>query len=185
MRQIYSTKNIEVPEGVSVEVKARKVTVKGPKGTLVREFKHLSLDIQKMENGNIKVDLWFGGRKNIACIRTVCSHITNMITGVTKGFKYKMRFCYAHFPINVTNVGDTVEIRNFLGEKQVRKIPLLEGVKYTRTADVKDQIEISGIDITKVSLSCAKISQSCNVKNKDIRKFLDGIYVTEKGVETE
>lgn len=185
MRQIYSTKNIEVPEGVSVEVKARKVTVKGPKGTLVREFKHLSLDIQKMENGNIKVDLWFGGRKNISCIRTVCSHITNMITGVTKGFKYKMRFCYAHFPINVTNVGDTVEIRNFLGEKQVRKIPLLEGVKYARTADVKDQIEISGIDITKVSLSCAKISQSCNVKNKDIRKFLDGIYVTEKGVETE
>ena len=91
-----------------------------------------------------------------------------------------MRFCYAHFPINVTAVGDVVEIRNFLGEKNVRRIPLLDGVKYTRTADVKDQIEISGIDITKVSLSCAKISQSCNVKNKDIRKFLDGIYVTEK-----
>lgn len=94
-----------------------------------------------------------------------------------------MRFCYAHFPINVTAVGDVVEIRNFLGEKNVRKIPLLDGVKYTRTADVKDQIEISGIDITKVSLSCAKISQSCNVKNKDIRKFLDGIYVTEKGLD--
>ena len=94
-----------------------------------------------------------------------------------------MRFCYAHFPINVTAVGDVVEIRNFLGEKNVRKIPLLDGVKYTRTADVKDQIEISGIDITKVSLSCAKISQSCNVKNKDIHKFLDGIYVTEKGLD--
>lgn len=119
--------------------------------------------------------------------RTVCSHIENMITGVTKGYKYKMRFCYAHFPINVTCVkeGDknVVEIRNFLGEKQVRRVQLLEGVSYVRTADVKDQIELSGIDIAKVSLSCAQISQSTLVRNKDIRKFLDGIYVSEKGTE--
>jgi large subunit ribosomal protein L9e len=54
-------------------------------------------------------------------------------------------------------------------------------VKYVRTADVKDQIELSGIDITKVSLSCAQIQQSTAVKNKDIRKFLDGIYVSQKG----
>lgn len=110
-----------------------------------------------------------------------------MITGVTKGFKYKMRFCYAHFPINVagskdaTGKKDVVEIRNFLGEKKVRKVELLEGVSYARTADIKDQIEISGIDIAKVSLSCAQISQNTNVRNKDIRKFLDGIYVSEKG----
>ena len=108
-----------------------------------------------------------------------------MITGVTKGYKYKMRFCYAHFPINVSNTKsngkEVVEIRNFLGEKAVRRIELLDGVKYVRTNDVKDQIELSGIDITKVSLSCAQIQQSTAVKNKDIRKFLDGIYVSEKG----
>ena len=108
-----------------------------------------------------------------------------MITGVTKGYKYKMRFCYAHFPINVTMVNQTekevVEIRNYLGEKKVRRVELLDGVHYTRTADVKDQIEISGIDITNVSLSCAQIQQATTVRNKDIRKFLDGIYVSEKG----
>jgi len=107
-----------------------------------------------------------------------------MITGVTKGFKYKMRFCYAHFPINVTTVKsadqDVVEIRNFLGEKKVRRVALLDGVKYFRTPDVKDQIEITGIDVTKVSLSCAQIAQATTVRNKDIRKFLDGIYVSEK-----
>ncbi len=106
-----------------------------------------------------------------------------MIVGVTKGFKYKMRFCYAHFPINVTCNNNTVEIRNFLGEKRVRRVQLLDGVKYVRTADVKDQIEISGIDIAKVSLSCAQIQQATLVRNKDIRKFLDGIYVSEKGNE--
>eukprot|EP00595_Chromulina_sp_UTEXLB2642_P003221 CAMPEP_0196761254 /NCGR_PEP_ID=MMETSP1095-20130614/419_1 /TAXON_ID=96789 ORGANISM="Chromulina nebulosa, Strain UTEXLB2642" /NCGR_SAMPLE_ID=MMETSP1095 /ASSEMBLY_ACC=CAM_ASM_000446 /LENGTH=111 /DNA_ID=CAMNT_0042110527 /DNA_START=282 /DNA_END=617 /DNA_ORIENTATION=+ len=107
-----------------------------------------------------------------------------MITGVTKGFKYKMRFCYAHFPINVTSVKegakDIVEIRNFLGEKKVRRVELLDGVQYFRTADVKDQIEISGNDVAKVSLSCAQIRQATSVRNKDIRKFLDGIYVSEK-----
>jgi len=148
------------------------------------------LDIQLVDAGKmIKVDLWFGNRESIAAIRTVCSHITNMINGVQTGFKYKMRFCYAHFPINVASVKDgektIVEIRNFLGEKKVRKIELMEGVEYFRTPDVKDQIEISGIDINKVSLSCAKIQQSTMVKNKDIRKFLDGIYVSEKGTMAE
>ena len=117
-------------------------------------------------------------------IRTVCTHIQNMVVGVTQGFKYKMRFCYAHFPINVSSskngTRDVVEIRNFLGEKKVRKIELMDGVKYTRTADVKDQIEISGIDLSKVSLCCAQIQQSTLVKNKDIRKFLDGIYVSAR-----
>jgi large subunit ribosomal protein L9e len=150
----------------------------------------MALDMQQIEEDGkkkLRVDLWFGTRETIAAIRTICSHIENMITGVTKGFKYKMRFCYAHFPINVTSVKedgkDVVEIRNFLGEKNVRRIELFDGVKYERTKDVKDQIEISGIDITKVSLACARISQSTAVKNKDIRKFLDGIYVTEKGTE--
>ena len=104
-----------------------------------------------------------------------------MIVGVTRGFLYKMRFVYSHFPINVTTNGNTVEIRNFLGEKRVRKVQLLPGVEYVRTASVKDQIELSGNDITAVSLSAAQIQQATNVRHKDLRKFLDGIYVSEKG----
>ena len=121
----------------------------------------------------------------MAALRTTTSNIENMITGVTVGFKYIMRCVYAHFPINVSSStsdkGEVVEVRNFLGDKRVRKIQLLDGVKYTKTADVKDQIEISGIDITKVSLSCALIRQACNVRKKDLRKFLDGIFVSSKG----
>ena len=36
------------------------------------------------------------------------------------------------------------------------------------------------IDIDKVSLTCAHVFQSCTVHDKDRRKFLDGIYVSEK-----
>ena len=46
--------------------------MKGPKGTLQRSFKHMSLDIQSANGGKeIKVDLWFGNRETIAAIRSV------------------------------------------------------------------------------------------------------------------
>merc|ERR1711862_957149 len=89
----------------------------------------------------------------------ICSHIENLFTGVLKGFCYKMRFVYSHFPINVTLNGNTIEIRNFLGEKRVRKVDLMDGVEYTRTSDVKDQIELTGNDIASVSLTAAKINK--------------------------
>ena len=61
--------------------------------------------------------VWHGGRKHVACLRTIRSAIENMIQGVRYGFSYKMRLVYAHFPINVIISEDTksVEIRNFLG----------------------------------------------------------------------
>ena len=60
---------------------------------------------------------------------------------------------YSHFPINV-------EIRNYLGEKLVRRVKLCDGVEYVRTADVKDQIELTGNDINVVSLTAANIQQT-------------------------
>lgn len=42
-----------------------------------------------------------GIRKGVATLRTVRTIINNLIIGVTKGFLYKMRYVYAHFPINV------------------------------------------------------------------------------------
>ncbi|KAJ1628479.1 60s ribosomal protein l9 [Pavlovales sp. CCMP2436] len=184
MRMIHKSQTISVPEGVTLVVKARQVTVKGPRGTLTKSFKHMSVDIFKLPNGQVQVEKWFGATKESASIRSACSHMTNMIIGVTKGFEYKMRFVYAHFPINVAIVEkDTVvEIRNFLGEKIVRRIQCHPGVTCTRSKDIKDEIVMVGNDIDNVSLSASLINQSCHVKNKDIRKFLDGIYISERNV---
>ena len=55
------------------------------------------------------------------------------------------------------------------------------GVTVKRSADVKDEIVVEGNDIQAVSRTCALVQQICAVKRKDIRKFLDGIYVSEKG----
>ncbi|MBO8907916.1 50S ribosomal protein L6, partial [Staphylococcus aureus] len=82
--------------GVKVKVKAKVIEVEGTRGKLTRNFKHLNLDFQLIEGGKkLKVDAWFGSRKTMAAIRTAISHVQNLITGVTKGYRYKMRFVYA------------------------------------------------------------------------------------------
>ncbi|XP_071499991.1 large ribosomal subunit protein uL6-like [Diadema antillarum] len=182
MKTILASRNVEVPEGVDIEVKARRVTVKGPRGTLSRSFKHLRVEIRKLSAKKLQVVKWFGSRKELACVRTLCSHIENMIKGVTLGYRYKMRSVYAHFPINVNvqDSGSLVEIRNFLGEKFIRRVAMREGVTCVPSTKQKDEIILEGNDIELVSQSAALIQQSTTVKNKDIRKFLDGIYVSEK-----
>ncbi|KAF4706656.1 60S ribosomal protein L9 [Perkinsus olseni] len=107
-----------------------------------------------------------------------------MITGVRQRYQYKLRFVYAHFPINsnITNNGSTIEIRNFLGEKVVRTVDMMPGVSVRKSDDVKDEVIVEGADLELVSRSAALIHQSTLVRHKDIRKFLDGIYVTQSGV---
>lgn len=125
MKQVLSSDFMEIPEGIELKVDAKIIVVSGPRGTLTRNFKHLNLDFQITTNEDgkkiLKIDSWFGTRKTSAAIRTAISHIENLITGVTKGYRYKMRMVYAHFPINasITNTNKSIEIRNFLGEKRV------------------------------------------------------------------
>merc|ERR1711935_1274372 len=106
-------------DDVTLTVNERHIVVKGPRGTLERTFKHLNLELQMVSEKKLRVDAWFANRKELAVVRTICSHVKNMMTGVTLGYLYKLRLVYAHFPINtvVTNGGKTIEIRNFLGEK--------------------------------------------------------------------
>ena len=46
--------------------------------------------------------------------------------------------------------------------------------------NVKDQLELTGNNLEDVSQTAADIQQACRVRNKDIRKFLDGLYVSER-----
>ena len=45
MKYILKTEKIVIPKGVTVTSKARVVTVKGPKGTLTKSFKHIKAEI--------------------------------------------------------------------------------------------------------------------------------------------
>merc|ERR1711922_55971 len=182
MKYLHHSQEVTVDEGVTCEVKARVVTVTGPRGTLTKSFRHLKVEMKSSSPKSILVEKWMGSSRDKAAVRTVCSHISNMSKGVTLGFRYKLRAAYAHFPINCTVVdgGATLEVRNFLGEKFLRKVPMAPGVTVEISKAQKDELYVNGNDIESVSKSAARIQQSTTVKNKDIRKFLDGLYVSEK-----
>jgi len=90
-----------------------------------------------------------------------------------------MRYVYAHFPINVNVVDDgkVVEIRNFLGEKYVRRVALHEGVQVTISTNVKDELVLEGESLDNVSQSAASIQQICNVRNKEYISFRLGLII--------
>mmetsp|Transcript_17937 Transcript_17937/g.35049 ORF Transcript_17937/g.35049 Transcript_17937/m.35049 type:complete len:187 (+) Transcript_17937:72-632(+) len=183
MKPILTTRKIDIPDGIDIQTKSRKIIVSGKIGCIINYYKHILVNIKKEKNKkNLRFNVWFGNRKKVASLTTIASHISNLFIGVTVGFKYKMRSVYAHFPINIEikEKGRLVEIRNFLGERRVRKIKLPFEVKCEKSENTKDEIVIIGKDLKTVSLGAASIQQLCLVKKKDIRKFLDGIYVSEK-----
>ncbi|KAK6455711.1 ribosomal protein L6, alpha-beta domain-containing protein [Scheffersomyces xylosifermentans] len=185
MKYIQTDQILDIPEDVTVSIKARSIKVTGPRGELTKDLKHINVTFTKINNRAIKITVHNGDRKHVAALRTVKSLIANLITGVTKGYKYKLRYVYAHFPINVNIVekdGERfVEIRNFLGEKRVRNVKVFEGVTIEQSENQKDELVVSGNSLEAVSQNAADIQQICRVRNKDIRKFLDGIYVSERG----
>lgn len=145
-------------------------------GKLTKNLGHIAVSFSQPKSGFVKIEIHHGSRKNVAALRTVRTLINNLIIGVTKGFKYKMRYVYAHFPINVNLDKNSetglfeVEIRNFIGEKIVRRVVMQGGVEATISANQKDELVLSGNSLEAVSQSAADIQQICKVRNKDIRK---------------
>lgn len=169
---------------VKVSIKTRQVTVEGPRGKLTKDLGHLAVTFAHPKKNVISIEIHHGVRKNVAALRTVRTIIHNLIVGVTKGFKYKMRYVYAHFPINVSLDKDAetdlwqVEIRNFIGEKIVRRVTMQSGVDVEISKNQKDELVLSGNSVEAVSQSAADIQQICKVRNKDIRKVRK---ITPKG----
>jgi large subunit ribosomal protein L6 len=168
---------IKIPQEVEVEVRDNLVKVKGPKGELERRFETKtvkgSVKIEKIEN-KVRVSSESENRKVKALIGTIIAHIRNMITGVTKGFVYKLRGVYSHFPFNIKVEKDKILIQNFLGERVPRVAERVENV------EVKvDGLEITlyGIDKEKVGLMATKLEQATRITARDRRTFQDGIYL--------
>lgn len=176
MRAVEAVKSIKIPEGVEVKVEGRVVTVKGEKGVLTRDFSHAPVSI-RLEEDIVKVQANWPRKRESALVGTVCSHIQNMITGVTKGFTYKLKIVFSHFPISVKVKEKTVELENFTGERSPR---IAEIMGDARVVVKGEDVVVQGVSLEDVSQTAANIERSTKVKRKDPRVFLDGIYIYER-----
>jgi len=172
-------RTVSIPDQVSVQVEGRTVKVKGPLGSLQEDLSHLPVSINV--NGNkVRFETTWPRKREIGMLGTAAAHVRNMLKGVTQGYRYELRTVYAHFPVTVKvdEKAKVLKIENFTGEKTPRYAKIVEGVK----VDVKgEDISVEGIDLKSVSQTAANIQDSTKIKKKDLRVFLDGIYVSGKG----
>jgi len=176
MRQPEVSRTIQVPDGVAINLEGRKVTVKGAKGTIERDFSFIPISINA-DGNTVRVWAEWPRKKEAALVGTIHSHIQNMISGVQKGFTYKIKIVFSHFPISVKVQDKIVLIENFTGERRARKAKIRGDVKVKVGAE---DILVQGLNLEDVSQTSANIEQATKVKRKDPRVFLDGLYVFER-----
>jgi large subunit ribosomal protein L6 len=186
INQIIFREELTMPEGVNVDIDDNYIIkIRGPKGEIVKDFSPKKLNISKnkykiyKENNKIIIEVYIKGRRGKALLYTLLSKIRNSIKGVIEGYVYKLKIVYIHFPISVKVKGDTVYIENFIGERAPRIAKIIG--KYTQVKVEGEDIIVSGIDKDEVSQTAFNIQLATKIKDKDPRKFLDGIYVYYRG----
>ncbi|MEM3626893.1 MAG: 50S ribosomal protein L6 [Candidatus Bathyarchaeia archaeon] len=176
MRAMQISKVVHIPEDVDLKMDGKKITVKGPKGALSRDFSYAPVTIE-LHGKSIYISAEWPRKTEASLVGTIYSHIQNMITGVRKGFTYKLKIVFSHFPISVKVKDKMVLIENFTGERNPRKAKIVGDAKVTIQGE---DVIVQGINLEDVSQTAANIEQATKVRRKDPRVFLDGLYIYER-----
>ncbi len=142
-------KAVPIPSGVTASVEGQTVKMKGPKGAL--QFVVPDDIVVKMENGAIKVDPRFETKRARAMWGTSRTLVSNLVTGVTKGFDSKLE---------ITGVGYRAAIQGknlqlALGYSHDVVYPIPDGIAIA--APKPTEIVVSGIDKQRVGQVAAEI----------------------------
>lgn len=167
---------IEIPEGVEVDIGGTTLFVKGPEGENKKTFEMNKFNFEKKEN-KIIIGSKSATKREKKMINTISSHIRNMIKGVGKKFEYKLKICSTHFPISVEVKDAKVLIKNFLGEKIPRESNILKGVEVNIEGGI---ITVSSHDKELAGQTAANLEIATKIKKRDLRIFQDGIYIISR-----
>jgi large subunit ribosomal protein L6 len=171
------TAEVEAPASVTIKKEGNLIEVKGPLGTVKKDFTKLPATVTVQ--GNMITIKPYGTRKrDLAITNTARSIIGGMIKGVEKGYTYKLKIIFAHFPISVKVKGKEVHVENFFGERSAR-ISRIIG-EATKVSIAGEDVVIQGPSLEDVSQTAANIELSTRTKGKDQRVFLDGLYIYSK-----
>jgi large subunit ribosomal protein L6 len=171
------TAEVEAPASVTIKKEGNLIEVKGPLGTVKKDFTKLPATVTVQ--GNMITIKPYGTRKrDLAITNTARSIIGGMIKGVEKGYTYKLKIIFAHFPISVKVKGKEVHVENFFGERSARVSRIIG--EATKVSIAGEDVVIQGPSLEDVSQTAANIELSTRTKGKDQRVFLDGLYIYSK-----
>ncbi|MCT4642266.1 MAG: 50S ribosomal protein L6 [Bacteriovoracaceae bacterium] len=167
-------KPVAVPEKVTVAIADRKIDVKGPKGSLT--FTHHTGVTVKQEGAELIVNPIDGSNKNRALWGLTRTLVSNMVTGVTDGFKRTLEFNGVGYKAVVS--GNKITLN--LGYSHPIEYALPEGVEAKVTKNV---IDITGCDKELVGFVAAKIRSFREpepYKGKGV-KYSDEVIIRKAG----
>jgi len=171
------SKEIAIPKGVDFEISRGRFKVTGPKGSVEKKFE-LNKEIKvEAEEGKVKIFSESEKRNTKALVGTNIGHIKNAVEGVTKGFIYRLRVVYSHFPITVKAEKDKVIISNFLGERTNR---IAKIIGQTQVKIEGADIVITGISIEDVGQTASNLELATRIVGFDKKVFQDGIYLVSR-----
>ena len=128
---------IKVTQGVEVSFKERQLSVKGPKGEL-QLTAHPAIEL-KIDEDNIYISPSDLNGPMSPMLGTTWALITNMIHGVTEGFKKQLNLVGVGYKAAVSQ--KIIELN--LGYSHPIKYTLPEGIKATVNANTKIMLESS------------------------------------------
>jgi large subunit ribosomal protein L6 len=167
---------IEIPKGIEAEIKGGILTIKGKAGEVQKKLFSPSVDISK-EDDKVIIRAAKPTKREQKLVRTFTAHINNMIMGSGEPFKYRLKICSGHFPMNVTVKGEELIVKNFFGEK----IPRILKLKGSVSVKVEgDEIFVESPDKELAGQVAADIEQLVRRTKYDTRIFQDGIWIIEK-----
>lgn len=168
--------SLELPKGVSAKFENELLLITGPLGKVAQEFSKIPVDVE-IDGNKVNVKTHGARRKNRSILNTARSLVHNGIEGVTKGYQYKLKVIFAHFPVTVKVQGKRVLVENFYGERSPRVAEIIGDTK----VDVQgEDLIVNGVSLQDVGQTAANLEQATTVKRKDQRVFLDGVYVYER-----
>ncbi len=142
-------KPVSIPSGVTANVEGQTVKVKGPKGAMQVV---LPDDVTvKMDSGAVKVDPRNETKRARAMWGTSRTLVSNLVTGVTKGFEKKLEITGVGFRAALQ--GKNLQLA--LGYSHDVVYPIPEGI--TIAAPKPTEIVVTGIDKQKVGQVAAEI----------------------------
>lgn len=140
---------LTIPAGVTVEYNDNVVTVKGPKGELSQKIVN-GLNV-KIEDGSLKVENTNNKKELEAMYGTTNALISNMITGVSKGYEKSLEIIGVGYKFQVR--GTTLVVSS--GKSHTDELAIPSGLTVELVSN--NEITIKGISKELVGEFAAKV----------------------------